>query len=156
IVSFIVRRAMCGLTTKNYNNVFLQFLRRTSSDGLSAAAFHDALSESTRAASRWPNDDEFRRAWLLDSVHERFGHAGRIRMVLGEPKTALRSSRSEEPFVPRVGMLDVDHILPEKWYAHWRLNGETITVQDASNAFLATIGEKKPAPRIESINRREK
>ena len=155
IVSFIVRRAICGLTIKNYNNVFLQLLKRTSS-GISAAAFHAALSESHRAASRWPGDDEFRRAWLLEPAHERFGDVGKIRMVFGEIENALRSARSEEPFVPVVGTLDVDHILPDKWYAHWELNGQTITAQDASSAFLATIGLEKPDPRIEAINRREK
>jgi hypothetical protein len=156
IVSFIVRRAMCGLTIKNYNNVFLQLLKHTSADGLTAAAIHAALSESDRAASRWPGDDEFRRAWLLDPAHERFGDVGKIRMVLGELENALRSVRSEEPFIPVVGTLDVDHILPDKWYAHWQLNGEAITTQDASNAFLATIGMDKPDPRVEAINRREK
>jgi hypothetical protein len=156
IVSFIVRRAMCGLTPKNYNNVFLQLLKRTSSDGLTAAAFHAALSESNRAASRWPNDDEFRRAWLLDSAHDRLGDAGKLRMVFGELENALRSARSEEPFVPDVGTLDVDHILPDKWYVHWPLNDETISAQEASNASFTTIGMERPGPRIEAINRRER
>ena len=156
IVSFIVRRAMCGLTTKNYNNVFLQLLKRTSSEGLAATTFRAALSESDRPASRWPRDDEFLRAWLLAPAHDRFGDVGKIRMVLGEIENALRSARSEEPFVPEVGALDVDHIMPDKWYSHWRLNGEIITVQEASSAFMAAIGMEQPDPRIESINRREK
>jgi hypothetical protein len=156
IVSFIVRRAMCGLTTKNYNNVFLQLLKRTTQDALTAASFHAALSESDRAGSRWPRDEEFRRAWLLEPAHERFGDVAKIRMVLGELENALRSERSEEPFVAAVGALDVDHILPDKWYAHWKLNDETITVQEASNALLATIGLEKPAPHLEAIGRRER
>jgi hypothetical protein len=156
IISFIVRRAICGLTIKNYNNVFLQLLKRAASGGLSAAAFHAALSESDRNASRWPRDDEFRRAWLLEPAHERFGDVGKIRMVLGELENGLRSARSEEPFVPTVGTLDVDHILPDKWYSNWKLDGETITAKDASNAFLATIGPDKPDPRVDAINRREK
>jgi hypothetical protein len=156
IVSFIVRRAMCGLTTKNYNNVFLQLLKRTSSDGLTSATFHAALSESDRAAARWPRDDEFRRAWLIEPAHERLGDAGKIRMVLGEIENALRSARSEEPFVPAAGTLDVDHILPDKWYSHWKLNGEAISPQDASNAALARIGMGRPDSRVEAINRREK
>jgi hypothetical protein len=35
-------------------------------------------------------------------------------MVLGELENALRSARSEEPFVATAGTLDVDHILPDK------------------------------------------
>jgi hypothetical protein len=77
-------------------------------------------------------------------------------MVLGELENGLRSARSEEPFVPTVGTLDVDHILPDKWYSNWKLDGETITAKDASNAFLATIGPDKPDPRVDAINRREK
>jgi hypothetical protein len=156
VVSFIVRRAMCGLTIKNYNNVFLQLLKRTTSEGLTAAAFHAALSEPESAAARWPNDDEFRRAWLLESAHERLGDAGKIRMVLVELENAMRSARTEEPFVPGVGTLDVDHILPEKWYAHWPLNGETITEREAARAFLAAIGLEKPDPPTEAISRRER
>ena len=53
-------------------------------------------------------------------------------------------------------MIDVDHILPDRWYEHWPLNGETITQEQVSSAFLATLGAKEESPRMEAIMRREK
>ena len=141
IVSYLVRRAICGLTPKNYNNVFFQLLRRFQGDGATSAAFHQALSALEGQASRWPSDEEFRRAWLADPVHRNLGDVSRIRVVLTELENQLRSQRSEALFVPTIGQIDVDHIMPERWYQHWPLDGQFVTPQEASNAFLATIGE---------------
>jgi hypothetical protein len=73
-----------------------------------------------------------------------------------ELENGLRSPRAEEAFTPGAGVLDVDHILPEKWYAHWPLDGQTVTGEEASNALLSAFSIEKPSPRIEAINWREK
>ena len=44
IVSYIVRRAICGLTPKNYNNVFVHYLRGLSKSGISLQVLRNALS----------------------------------------------------------------------------------------------------------------
>lgn len=43
IISYLVRRAICGLTPKNYNNVFLQLLKRFNDGDATAVAFRAAL-----------------------------------------------------------------------------------------------------------------
>ena len=115
IMSFLVRRAICGLPTKNYNNVFLQLLKRFHGDNANRRAFRTALAAPQGSASRWPRDDEFRLAWLNESAHARLGDVARVRAVLVEIENGLRSSRTEERFLPSPGSLDVDHILPDKW-----------------------------------------
>ena len=81
IVSYIVRRAMCGLTTKNYNNVFLALVKSFSNSD-TAESFGKSLSLLKGDASRWPTDDEFRVAWLRAPAHERLGDSARVRTVL--------------------------------------------------------------------------
>jgi hypothetical protein len=156
IVSYIVRRAVCGLTPKNYNNVFLQLLKGLTGDGATAAAFHAALSDLKGNSSRWPTGDEFRRAWLSEPAHKNLGEPARIREVLTELENHLRSERSEEPYVANLGTLDVDHILPDRWQEHWPLAGEPVTAEDISNAFLASITSDKENLRVQAINRRER
>ena len=156
IVSYIVRRALCSLTPKNYNNVFLQLLRRFKGNGASVAAFHAALAALDGQASRWPTDDEFKRAWLNKSAHRNLGEVARVRAVLTELENGMRTPRTEEPFIATLGTLDVDHILPDKWYEHWELQDQTVTPEEASRAFLASLGVEKKSEQTEAILRREK
>ncbi len=156
ILSYLVRRAVCGLTPKNYNNVFLQLLKGFTSENKSAQAFRRALSKLDGAASRWPRDDEFLRAWLTEPAHRRLGDVGRVRLVLAELENGLRTPRSEELFALTPGMLDVDHILPDRWYEHWPLSdGAVVTPSEASAAYLQSLGNASPPPRAAAIMKRE-
>lgn len=156
IASYLFRRALCGLPAKNYNNVFIQLLKRFSGEGATADAFRRTLSAQKGDSSRWPGDDEFRHAWLHDSAHQRLGDVARVRAALTELENGLRSRRTEEQFVPSPGMLDVDHILPEKWVVHWPLNGQVVTAEEASRALASIFDLETPSTRIEAINERER
>ena len=127
IVSFIVRRSMCGLTTKNYNNVFLLLLKSLTADTTTSESFYNSLSaqrgETSRAGRVMMDSNQ---AWIRGRVHQRLGDSARVRTVLSELENGLRSARTEAAFAPGEVPLDVDHILPEKWYAHWPLDGRTI------------------------------
>ena len=52
LVSYFVRRAVCGLTAKNYNNVFLGTLRQLYAAGISPSALRTILQASNADASR--------------------------------------------------------------------------------------------------------
>lgn len=156
IVSYIVRRAVCGLTIKNYNNLFLQLLKQFEGEAASASAFRTALSALKGRASRWPTDDEFRRSWLTEAAYGRVGEPARVRTLLVELENGLRSSRREEDFVPTIGTIDIDHILPDKWYTHWPLDGVLITAEQVSRAYLASLSLDEPDIRTAAINRRER
>lgn len=155
LVSYVVRRAICGLTAKNYNKVFLQLTKRIANGPLTRDGIASTLATLEGNASRWPGDDEFRHAWLTAPVHSRLAETGRIRAVLVELENGLRSSQSEEPFAVMNENLDVDHILPGKWYEHWPLDNENITEDEAVRAVVAIFPEAEPPPRIKSILRRE-
>ena len=155
IVSYLVRRAVCGLTAKNYNNVFLQLLKRFRDSEATSDAFRAALTALDGTATRWPGDDEFRKAWLNEPVHTRLGDVGRIRMVLAEIENGMRSPRSEEAFSLPDGLLDVDHILPDRWYEHWPLDKATVSEEEAKAATLAVLFGEKESPRVDAIAWRE-
>ena len=155
IISYVVRRSVCGLSPKNYNKVFLQLLRRLAAPGASAETLHAALSELTGSASRWPKDDEFRSAWLTAPAHARLGDTARVRAILTELENGLRTPHTEEPFVAAASTLDIDHIMPETWYEHWPLNGEAINAGEASLARVQLFDEAQKSSRLEAIVRRE-
>jgi hypothetical protein len=132
IESYLVRRAVCGLSRKNYNKVFAQYLKRLLEADLAPKAFRAALAESTGEASRWPRDEEFRHHWLDSAVYPGRLDAGKLRAIFHRLETEMRSEKSEEPVPLVMDALDIDHMLPQSWYAHWPLpDGSSVTHQDA-------------------------
>jgi hypothetical protein len=71
-------------------------------------------------------------------------------------ENGLRSPRSEELFVISQGTLDVDHIMPDKWYEHWPLGEPPVTADEAARTFLAALSGEQQSERIEAIIRRER
>lgn len=137
IVSYVVRRAVCGLTTKNYNNWFMSMLRQWIKGPMTRVALKDLLASSPNSpAARWPDDDEFSHA--LQSAPIYYGNLdpGRCRMLLTELEGWLRlTKRTEEPTIPDLSNLDIDHILPRSWYEHWALpDGTKATLVEAQVA----------------------
>lgn len=61
IVSYVIRRTLCGLTGKNYNNVFLRIASQMQAKGVSCASFVDAFAASDGDTVRFPNDVELRK-----------------------------------------------------------------------------------------------
>lgn len=143
LVSYLVRRAVCGLTPKNYNNVFLALLRQLRNGETSPDSLRSALSKLSGDASRWPTDGEFRNALLTAPIYYGRLDAPKMRAVLTEIEGYLRASvHTEEPIVPDLSGLDVDHIMPRSWFTHWSLkDGTTAAATEAYDVeLLARIG----------------
>ena len=122
LASYIVRRAICGLTPKNYNNIFISILRNLSKSEVSADALRKLLSSLKGEASRWPKDEEFRNVCQTASIYPGTLEAPKMRAILAELELELRqTARTEDPFISNLSHLDVDHILPRSWYKHWLL-----------------------------------
>lgn len=156
IESYLLRRAVCGLSKKNYNKVFAQQLKRLIEGDLSASSFRGTLSSLTGEASRWPTDEEFRRQWLDGNAYPGRLDAAKLRAVFHRLETALRSEKSEERVPLDMEALDIDHILPQSWYAHWPLPGGVVVSPDEARSAEAMrfIGEGLD-PNTEAILRRE-
>ncbi len=156
LISYLVRRAICGLTAKNYNKVFVQQLRRLSDGEISANALIAALASLEGEASRWPRTDEFRKAWVEAELYAGRLDASRCKAILAELENGMRSSRSEEPLASGLENLDVDHILPTSWFEYWPLgDGTTATSSETYSAQIATYSDQPLTPRQAAIRRRE-
>ncbi|CAI8878991.1 hypothetical protein EMIT0158MI4_260001 [Burkholderia ambifaria] len=121
IEAFILRRDICGLTTKNYNRLFIDVLDKVRSSALSPLhALEAQLSVGDSDTNRWPNDDEWRAAWL---AHDQYKNSRqpRLRYLFEAIEMAKRSALSEE--IEIKSELTVEHIMPKKWRQHWPVPG---------------------------------
>jgi hypothetical protein len=148
--AYIVRRDLCGLTSKNYNNVVLRCLQRLRQDGTSAANLLALFSEMEGDAARVPPDVE---------VVQRFGQ----RKVYGElPTPRLRylleaiEHRKRTAFdegIMATTAPTVEHVMPQKWAEKWPLpDGRTAPCE---SPFVAIISHKVDAAMQEQISRRD-
>lgn len=142
IVSYIVRRTVCGLTPKNYNNWFMSILRQLSKETLCNQVLKELMGMSTTDASRWPDDAEFTNAFITGPAYHGRLDAARCRMLLTELEGWMRAQKqTEEPQIPQLSHLDIDHIMPESWYEHWPLpDGTMTTATEASAAYMLEVG----------------
>jgi hypothetical protein len=136
LLSYLVRRAVCGLTTKNYNLLFLGALKHISGDGMmSPTRLRHYLASSMSDTTRWPRDDEFRASLVSAPLYHGNLDAPRARQLLTEIEGALRrGQKTEEPEVPSLANLDIDHIMPRSWYSHWPLLGGPAVTQGEIDA----------------------
>jgi len=140
ILSYIARRAICGLTNKSYNKIFIQILKE---GDITVEGITKYLSNLDGESSRWPGDNEFQRAWLEDPIYPGRLDAAKMRAILSELETHMRSSRSEDPYRSGAATLDIEHVLPMSWYEHWSLNdGSKATENELKSTELsALLGE---------------
>lgn len=118
--SFLVRRAVCELTPKNYNRFFAQLVMklRESNDDFSPGAVRSYLLKETVDTSRWPDDSEFNDAWTNIDFYKRLKKATQ-RMILEAIEGALYTEKTEKVQVER--KLTLEHLLPRDWEEHWPL-----------------------------------
>lgn len=116
--SYLLRRAVCGMTTKNYNRIFLNLAKRLRKDGAHPQVVTSFLSEQTGDSSEWPSDDSFREAWRTGHAYQVLNNQ-KIVYILKRLNAFMVSKKMEA--IPIENALTVEHILPQKWITHWPL-----------------------------------
>ena len=118
--SFLVRRAVCGLTAKNYNRFFAQLVARLhiSGSNFSLAEIRQQLLAETADTQRWPDDNEFRQAWTTIDFYKRLKKSVQ-RMIFEAIEAVLHTGKTEKVKIER--KLTLEHLLPRDWEAHWPL-----------------------------------
>jgi hypothetical protein len=114
--SFLVRRMVCGLTTKTYNTLIRSQIQKLRADRFSARAIREFLLGQEAESTRWPSDAEFRAAWVSRPVYELLTR-GRVRVVLEALELALHTGKSERVTIE--SQLTIEHIMPQQWHEHW-------------------------------------
>jgi uncharacterized protein with ParB-like and HNH nuclease domain len=124
IESYVVRRAICSLTAKNYNTIFLRLATIARESGGSLDALRVALAEYSGSSNLFPSDQDLRQAFETKPAYENMPRP-RIWYIFRELEFASRDEYNEvEGLKPD---LEIEHILPQSWYEHWPL-------PDGSNA----------------------
>jgi uncharacterized protein with ParB-like and HNH nuclease domain len=138
--SFLVRRMVCQLNTRGYNRLFLDLLKAIQTapeDPVSAV--RACLLSSKADSSRWPDDEEFRSAWLSVPMYMSLAK-GRVRMLLEAIEMEMRTRMSEE--VELKGKLSVEHLMPQNWKPNWPLpeSVDPATAVSLRDAAVQSIG----------------
>lgn len=121
IEAFILRRDICGLTTKNYNKLFVDVLdkvRRSSLPPLQALEVQLSLGDVD--TNRWPADSEWKAGWLGRDQYKNARQA-RLRYLFEAIEKAKRTALSEE--IEIKSELTIEHIMPQTWRPHWPVPG---------------------------------
>ena len=116
IYSYIVRRTLCGLTSKNLNRAFQSIAHIFAQDMPSVSALKEHFEGRDGDSYRFPDDDEFRQGILSKPAYQ-LAYGTRIKDVLWEFELASRSKLAEQITMP--GDLWVEHVLPVAWHEAW-------------------------------------
>lgn len=116
--SYLLRRAVCGLTTKNLNRVFLTLTKTLRREGTSPDSIKKFLSTLTGEASVWPKDGEFSDAWQNKNAYQTLQNPKLVH-ILRRISDTYHSSKTESISID--SPLTVEHILPQSWIEHWPL-----------------------------------
>lgn len=139
--AYLVRRAICRLTPKNYNRLFLELLRRLSPHSEPA---HEVvkrfLVEQNSESGLWPSDSELAEALQTLPLYRLFKR-DRLQRLLLAFENHLTTDRTEP--VTANSKLSIEHLMPQSWREHWPLPADSATAateDDQRSNVLHTIG----------------
>jgi len=123
--SYVVRRAVCGLTTKAYNRVFPSLVKKLSGmeKPTSVAVAQHLIGLSGGPTQNWPDDVEFGKAWLTGSTYKVLRSA-KTKMLLEALEVGARNTIHHETQALTTVPLHVEHVLPVAWREHWPSPGD--------------------------------
>lgn len=136
--SWAVRRTLLRRTMKDVNKNVVTLLKELDvhpSDqvGDRTIAY---LAAQTAESRTWPTDEE-----LLDELPGVRAYGSikqqRLRAILGAVELTMRDARNEDVSLPT--KLDVEHIMPQGWQAHWPILDDEVDPTDRDR-LINTIG----------------
>lgn len=143
--SFLVRRMICGLTSKNYNKLFIDLVKTTTlSSTISVDNVVKFLMDGDGDSLRFPNDEEFRKSFLEAPIYDRLAQY-KVNAVLVALDRAFEDKKSESLTLD--SKLTIEHIMPQTWEDHWPLTSTSTLDQlerqeseDVRNTKIHTFG----------------
>jgi hypothetical protein len=150
IESWLVRRMLLRLTTKNYTREISQLLDKIGRDPRNAdTVVRDHLVAALGEGSRWPADAE---VLTYLTTHDSYGNitGARIAMVLRAIEHSMYTSRIDLPTIP--ANLTIEHVMPQQWQPNWpvsprpgsaneeAVNERNLRIHRLGNLTLASAG----------------
>lgn len=138
--SYLVRRLICGAQTRSYGTLALTILKsmRAQRDRLTSEVLREVLVSLT-GTDAWPSDEVFRQNWTGRQFYNYF-RRDRVLMILQalEQKYQNRNGKAEPLMSFDWPQLQIEHILPQGWEAHWALPADLSA--DVRKANIHKIG----------------
>ena len=134
--SYLVRRNIVKMTTKNYNNLFISIIK-TLSDRKEKTVYNtlvETLSSFTEPTNKFPSDDEVKTAFSNSILSNQHAKQTLFTIALYQIKTVLNdmTALSSNSF-------SVEHMMPKKWEENWSI-ALTDDQKNFRNHKLHTLG----------------
>lgn len=145
--SYLLRRSVCGFTTKGYNRIFLTLTRFLHQEGFTSENIRKYLPGLKGESTEWPNNETFWSYWQSQHAYQTLNNA-KIVHVLRRLNDSYFGSKTERINID--SPLTVEHILPQGWRENWFLpdGSKGLTFQE--------ILESNPDDsRVEATRRRD-
>lgn len=153
--SYITRRFLCGYTTKNYNNVFLDFIKYLDKNK-SAIEFIEFLKSKTGDSNLWPTDVIVKEKLTNRPIYrEEKGKSKSLCNILLEIEKYQRGKKQEKIEFTN-DYLTIEHLLPQKWYENWALEDRFIPKEEFEIAVHAVMTEEDTEGVYHKIENRNK
>ncbi|MBN8669279.1 MAG: DUF262 domain-containing protein [Chitinophagales bacterium] len=115
IESYLTRRTVCKLTTKNYNNLFFSLLSETKKMGtITAQKMKEKLLSYTEDTNRFPTDEELKNAFETSALINQYSREVLYCIALYQ----LDHTYADQGKLNFDGF-SVEHMMPKKWRIHW-------------------------------------
>lgn len=135
--SFLIRRELCGLTTKNYNKVTTSFIRSVKYSDNPLVDLGKHMGTMTGDISKMPKDTEVKEAVLRRKAYNSIP-TPRLRFILQNVEYDLRDKFDETTV--STSDLSIEHIMPQRWAECWPLgNGATASHESSFDALVAGV-----------------
>ena len=136
VESFIGRRVFAGEENKEYNKLFVEvvgsLLGTKGADVL--PALRQKLLSGGGTTRQWPTDEQIVEKAISRQIFTAL-RAPALRVILERLELFLRTKKTEN--TPVEALLQIEHVLPQKWATHWPLKGNTIPANIVEYPFLA-------------------
>ena len=146
IESYIVRRTLCGFTTKNYNNVVLGLIRAIKDEANPEKKFVERLFKLDGVGAKFPLLDEVVEKSKAEEIYS--VPQAQIQYILSKFEEEKRSRFQEQTSLPKG--LSIEHIMPKKWHEHWLLPNR----EPATNSHYSFLEENLSEEGIEQFDKR--
>lgn len=113
--SYLTRRTICKLTTKNYNNLFLSLLADVKKmEAITGENIKVELLKFTEVTNRFPDNEEFKKAFHSSTLINKYSREVLYCIALFQ----LNHDYTDNPKL-NLGGFSVEHMMPKKWRNHW-------------------------------------
>ena len=134
--SYLVRRNVCRLTTKNYNNLFIQIIGKLIDlKSVTVNNLETVLKGFTEDTNKFPSDSEFKTAFSEEAI----SNANAREILFCISLYQIYNSKNDISKLSSYSY-STEHMLPQKWETNWDKKGMDEVAKIKRNNKLKTLG----------------